>query len=121
MRKPTQKLTEPDVLTIRTRHANGATQARLARDYNVTQATISCVVRGITWTNVGGPIAETDPTHVTKKFTAHDALTIRVDYATGHHTVGALARRFNVTTSHVTNVLRGRRWPDAGGPLTHGF
>jgi hypothetical protein len=50
------KLTERDVIEIRTRRAAGALQKHLARDYGVSPAYVSEIVNGITWTQVGGPI-----------------------------------------------------------------
>lgn len=46
------KLTEESVREIRQAHAQGASQVDLGKQYNVTQATISGVVRRKTWQHV---------------------------------------------------------------------
>lgn len=53
---PSAKLTEADVVAIRERRANGARQKDLADQYGVTDGTISMLVRGERWKDVGGPI-----------------------------------------------------------------
>lgn len=50
------KLTESDVVTIRRRYSEGATQSEIAADYGVCRGTISSVVRGKTWRHAGGPL-----------------------------------------------------------------
>jgi len=50
------KLTDRDVVTIRERRNAGARQKDLAEQFGVTDGTISMIVRGIRWANVGGPI-----------------------------------------------------------------
>lgn len=46
------KLRNADISVIRARRAAGETQQAIARDYGVTQAAISCIVRGRTWQHV---------------------------------------------------------------------
>lgn len=46
------KLTEADVLTIRTRHANGASLGVLAADYRVTKQSVLAVVKRRSWSHV---------------------------------------------------------------------
>ena len=46
------KLTEQDVITIRTRHAYGALQALLAKEYKVNRSTISLLCLGKTWAHL---------------------------------------------------------------------
>jgi hypothetical protein len=54
------KLTEEDVLSIRSRYAAGQrTQGQLAEEYGVVQTAISNIVRGKLWQHVGGPITNT--------------------------------------------------------------
>lgn len=50
------KLTESQVLLIRERRALGARQTDLARDFNISVAAVSAIVRGQNWQHVGGPI-----------------------------------------------------------------
>lgn len=51
------RFSDVQIETIRTRYANGARQADLARDYEVTDGLISQIVRGLRYRNVGGPIS----------------------------------------------------------------
>jgi hypothetical protein len=46
------KLTVLDVITIREKYANGATQVSLASEYNIYQSAISKIVKRITWRHV---------------------------------------------------------------------
>lgn len=60
------KLTDQDVITIRERRQAGARQKDLAEQFGVTDGTISMIVRGVRWPNVGGPI-EPDRAQYRKK------------------------------------------------------
>lgn len=51
------------------------------------------------------------------KLTASIVQEMRELYATGKHTQKQLGLQFGISSSHVSDVLRGRRWPNAGGPL----
>ena len=56
------KLTDERVLQIRELFAAGAfSQRKLAPMFGVNSTTISSIVRGLTWTHVGGPIIQTRP------------------------------------------------------------
>lgn len=50
------RFTPEQIITIRRRYASGARQIDLARDYGVTNGLISQIVRGLRYSNVGGPI-----------------------------------------------------------------
>lgn len=54
--KRASRLTGEDVLTIRERYAmeRGCTQARLAREFQVTVGTIANIVNRLTWQNISG-------------------------------------------------------------------
>lgn len=49
---PTAKLTNKDVLKIRSLYAKGKTQSEIARHYEVHQSCIWGIVRGKTWTHI---------------------------------------------------------------------
>lgn len=53
---PGRKLADEEIVTMRERRANGAPQKLLAEQFGVSVGTVSMVVRGIQWPNVGGPI-----------------------------------------------------------------
>ena len=46
------KLTAAQVVEIRAKYANGATQSDLAKEFGVSQQTISVIVRGHNWTKI---------------------------------------------------------------------
>ena len=46
------KLIEAQVIEIRVKYANGATQVNLAKEFGVAQTTISNIVCGCTWTRI---------------------------------------------------------------------
>ena len=50
-------LTDNDVLDIRTRAAEGERNRTLAAEFNLSEAIVSMITRGIRWKHVGGPIS----------------------------------------------------------------
>lgn len=59
---PGQKLTPATVREIRARYDDGETnRSALACEYDVTQPTIARVLRGDTWSHVGGPTTSDSP------------------------------------------------------------
>ena len=59
---PSEKLTPETVREIRARYDDGETnRSALAREYDVTQPTIARVLRGDTWSHVGGPTTSDSP------------------------------------------------------------
>jgi hypothetical protein len=53
---PMAKVTEPQVLAIRERFAAGEFETNLAREYGLSDSTVSNIVNGRIWKHVGGPI-----------------------------------------------------------------
>jgi hypothetical protein len=53
------RFTDEQIITMRTRYANGARQVDLATQYGVTNGLVSQIVRGIRYARVGGPISQT--------------------------------------------------------------
>jgi transcriptional regulator with XRE-family HTH domain len=53
---PTGRLTAEQVVELRERYAGGEPTGRLEVAFGVSAATISRVVNGVSWKNVGGPI-----------------------------------------------------------------
>jgi len=56
---PKSKLTPADVVAIRQAHARGVSQESLATQYGIAHMTVWDAVTGVTWTKVGGPLAQT--------------------------------------------------------------
>ncbi len=50
------RLTAESARVIRERYAHGAAQVSLARDYLISPALVSAIIRGRRWPNAGGPI-----------------------------------------------------------------
>ena len=50
------RFAEEQIVTMRTRYANGASQVNLARDYGITNGLVSQIVRGLRYARAGGPI-----------------------------------------------------------------
>lgn len=49
-------LTPPQVVAIREQFAAGRKAPALARQYGISESTVSCIVNGKRWAHVGGPI-----------------------------------------------------------------
>jgi plasmid maintenance system antidote protein VapI len=116
MKTNTAKLTAAQVLAIRKAYASGdATQAALAEKYGVHQVNIGCIVRGESWTEVGGPIVVSRgrPRIIHAKVVR----AIREAYARGNITQKQLARRNGVQQSCISDIVRGDTWPEVGGPI----
>lgn len=54
--RPSAKITETDVIALRTEYANGADMADLEAAYGLAHSTIRGIVLGYKWKQVGGPI-----------------------------------------------------------------
>jgi predicted DNA-binding protein (UPF0251 family) len=55
---PKSKLSPADVVAIRQAHARGVSQESLAAQYGIARMTVWDAVTGVTWTKVGGPLAQ---------------------------------------------------------------
>jgi hypothetical protein len=55
VRKP--RLTAAAVIALREEHASGVSRDRLAERYDIARSTMWDILTGISWTNVGGPLA----------------------------------------------------------------
>lgn len=53
---PSARLTPEQVIAMRVRRDNGAPQKELAQDFDLSEAYVSQIVRGVTWKDIGGPI-----------------------------------------------------------------
>lgn len=53
-------LTEANVVDIRERFACGATPTELAAEFGITGSNLNRILRGVTWSHVGGPICTRD-------------------------------------------------------------
>lgn len=100
------RLSVEEVLEIRTRYAQGEPQTSLARSFRVSQPTISGIVRGHTWSTVGGPIAETR--HRGVRLTEAEVKEIREELATPGRSVQRIADYFGVSKGTIYDIAKGR-------------
>ena len=56
-----RKMTDEQVVEIRERHAAGETQKALADEFGLAQPVLGYLVRGITYSDVGGPLLKARP------------------------------------------------------------
>ena len=99
------KLTGRQVATLRRRYAAGvASQATLAREYGVSAAAVSRLVRGRTYDSVGGPRVEKGGMPHGRKLTPKQILEV----AKSDENMSELARKFGVTRQAI-QALR-KRW-----------
>lgn len=134
-RKPTlskfnQKLTDDQVVAIRTRYAEDArmTLRELARLNAVCTPTVAAIVTGKSRKGAGGPISQvrkilgekvvvrpasgrparrTQPEHIQ---------TIRILYARGPMTIYDLARQFSISPQTVSKIIRHEHWKHISDP-----
>jgi hypothetical protein len=111
-RHPQAKLTEDDVISVRTRHAAGERITSLAREYGIEPSGISGVCAGRLWRHVGGPITKPEPL-----MTVERVIELRTRRAAGETTSG-LAIEYGISRVYANFICNGRLWTEAGGPLT---
>jgi len=99
-------LTEDDVLFIYEALQDGEAQAILARDFDITQQSVSAIWTGRTWSDVTGKVLQ--ESHRCK-LTVDDVLAIDTALRAGAKNVD-LAREFSVSNQLISNIRRGRDW-----------
>ena len=104
------KLTPRQVATLRRRYAKGvASQATLAREYGISAAAVSRLVRGCTYDDVGGPLVEKGGMPHGRKLTPQQILQV----ARSDENMSKLARKYGVTRQAI-QALR-KRWTERLG------
>lgn len=99
------KLTSRQVASLRRRYSKGvASQATLAREYDISAAAVSRLVRGCTYEGVGGPRVEKGGMPHGRKLTPKQILQV----ARSTENMSELARKFGVTRQAI-QALR-KRW-----------
>lgn len=122
MTRSSDNFTEEQVIEIRERYAGGdVTQAALGEEFGVTGPAISYIVRGISYPQYGGPRSYDGVKRAgaPRKLTDEDVSKIRTQYAGGGVTQLDLAIAYNLCTSYVNDVLRGKTYKCAGGPVSY--
>ena len=110
-----RKLTSDDVLTMRQRFTTGeATHSALAREYGVTQATVSAALRGVTW-NWLEPWTFTpkqQPGQSSRKLTPDEIRAIRARAPRTEREVMRCARDYGVHWQTIYSIIRGNTYAD---------
>jgi len=105
------KLTDEQVVEIRCRYFEGdVSQQSLSDEFGVSRQTISSIVRGETYADVGGP-TQTD-NHGLPDSTVQK---IREQYHNGAD-VDDFVDRLDVSRSHIQDILLGEVYSDVPGP-----
>jgi DNA-binding XRE family transcriptional regulator len=99
-------LTEDDVRFIYQALRDGESQVLLARDFDVTQQSISAINTGKAWAHVTGQVFV--PTSK-RKLTVDDVLAIDAGIRAGIKNQ-QLADEFDVSNQIISNIRRGRDW-----------
>lgn len=110
---PASRLTDEQVMEVRSRFADGATQVALATEFGISQNTVSSIVTGRTRASAGGPMS----IGAARKLSHEQVIAMRNAAANGEKTP-ELAARFNVSPAMVLNVTSGKAFADIAGPLT---
>lgn len=98
---------------IRNKYARGGiTQTQLAEEYGVCHSVISDTVQGKLWKQAGGGIFHR------QRLTEAQVVKIRERFAAGGVRKAALAREYGVDDTAIGQLIRGKTWPHAGGPIT---
>jgi hypothetical protein len=99
-------LTEDDVRYIYAALQDGESQVLLARDFDVTQQSISAINTGKAWGHVTGKVFVSNPR---RKLTVDDVLAIDAGLRAGVRNQ-QLADEFEISNQLVSNIRRGRDW-----------
>lgn len=102
-KSPRAKLTEADVAMIRSKHARGERQTELAAIYGVSQATVSGIVRGDSWSH-----SSDGPKEFRRKVSTTDEAAIRRGAQAGS-SYRELADQHGVSMSTINAVINGRK------------
>jgi predicted XRE-type DNA-binding protein len=126
------KFTEDEVIEIRRRYVEDKSLSKkeLADEFDAGKSTIGAIVRGETWTHVGGPTmvykrgstghskgGAQGERNTNSKLTAADVKDIRNRYADSNIQQKQLAEEYDITRSAMSSLLRGQTWTHVGGPI----
>jgi len=108
----TRKLSSDEVAEIRSRYAlGGVRQIDLANEYGIARETARLMIRGETRKNADGPITRRGRTHG-RKLTLDQVAEIRDRVAQKATTLSALASEFEMSTSTLSNIVRGKTYKE---------
>lgn len=118
-RNPRSSLTLDDVRVIRERAAAGERHLSIAFDFNLSSQTVSRIAKGTRWIAAPGPIStrnEVGNYHGNRRFKRQQVEQIRALVASGI-TIEEAARQFQCSTTTISDIVRGKSYKDAGGPI----
>ncbi len=99
------------------------TQEQLAQRYNVSISTVNRIVLGKGYAWVEGFIAGKQlqlPGQLSRrKLTSLQVIELRQAYATGQAYQKELAERYSVSPTTIGEIIRGEKYVEVGGPITH--
>lgn len=111
-------LSESEVVDIRERYADGDTVANLANEHEVSMGTLSRVVNGESYPNVGGPtdvdtherMANRGEDGGNSKLTADEVREIRRVYADEDVSMADVGDRFEISSTQVCDIVNRNTW-----------
>ena len=118
-RHPGAKLSDAEVREIRERFVvRRESGIALGKEFGVNSPAITSLVRGARRLEAGGPtLQHTLPKWTNRSLRDEDAFAIRTQYASGRSSMGELAKQFRTTASVIQNIVDGKTYLWAGGPL----
>jgi hypothetical protein len=108
---PGAKLTPAQVLEVRRRRADGEDPRSIAAAFGISPTTLNKICRSDSWRYVDGPTCTPK-----ERLSDDDVRAIRVAFAAGTPRSDIMAQ-WNVSESHLSLLLRGKRRRKAGGPI----
>jgi predicted transcriptional regulator len=112
------KVDSKKVPEIRERRARGETLSSIAEDHGVSKQTISQIVKGETYSDLGGPIDPKLDPRPPQGLTVDQVIEIRERRASGEFVVN-FESEYDVNRSTLYSITRGERAPDIGGPIAY--
>lgn len=125
-------LSEGDVFSMREKYARNphTSYGKLALEYNIDRSSVAAIVNGDSWSHVPMPegVEEAKGETAIKKsrkggsngssdLTEEDAVQLRHKYEGGGYTQNELATEYEISQGHVTKIVNGKAWNEAGGPI----
>lgn len=106
----TRKLSSDQVAEIRSRYARGGIrQIDLAREYGIARNNVRRLIVGESYREASGPVTRRGRTHG-RKLTLDQVADIRDRVTKKATPLSALAREFEMSTSTLSNIVRGKTY-----------
>ena len=105
---PRAKLTDKEVINIRTRYKNGESVKQIYKDYQNIYSNINsfrCVVLGTSYSKVNEKLEKADIRYSNAKLTSDQVREIRKRYLTEKTSYAKLAKEYHVSASTIGNIV----------------